>query len=114
MKIPILALISLIISISSFAQNCSGKVVDSENALELSNVKIESVDKSFSTISSENGGFIVPSNQTYIFSIEGYASKTIEILKNSKIIIQLTAIPEHLNEIIITSNNFKSQLKSTF
>ena len=112
MKIPILALISLIISISSFAQNCSGKVVDSENALELSNVKIESVDKSFSTISSENGGFIVPINQTYIFSIEGYVSKTIEILKNSKIIIQLTAIPEHLNEIIMTSDNFKSQLKS--
>jgi len=112
MKFQFLVLVFSFTILKTIAQNSSGKVVDSENGLELSNVKIISLDNSFSTISSENGGFIVPSNQTYIFSIKGYASKTIEILKDSKIIIQLTAIPEHLNEIIITSNNFKSQLKS--
>jgi iron complex outermembrane receptor protein len=95
-----------------FAQNSLGKVVDSENAIELSNVRIICTDNTFSTISSENGGFLVPSEHTYVFSKEGYDSKTIEISSDSYIVVQLVAIPEHLNEIIITSNNFKSQLKT--
>lgn len=112
MKIQFLSLISIFISIISLGQNCSGKVLDSENALELSNVRIVSTDSTFSTITSENGMFKVPTSHNYVFSKEGYDSKTIEISSDSYIIIQLEAIPEHLNEIIITSNNFKSQLKT--
>lgn len=112
MKYSILTSLSLLFTFQIIAQNSSGKVLDFENALELSKVKIISTDSSFSTLSSENGEFMVPSNLTYVFSKEGYYSKTIEITSKSNIIVQLLATPESLNEIIITSNNFNSQLKS--
>jgi iron complex outermembrane receptor protein len=54
----------------------------------------------------------VPTNHTYVFLKEGYEPKTIEISSDSYVFVQLVAIPEHLNEVIITSNNFKSQLKT--
>ncbi|MGM5471232.1 TonB-dependent receptor domain-containing protein [Flavobacteriaceae bacterium LMO-SS05] len=112
MKFQILVLVCLIISISVFAQNGSGKVIDSENALELSNVVIVNADSTFSTATSSNGRFMLPKADTYLFSKAGYDSKTVSISNDAFIIIQLIAIPEDLNEIIITSNNFKSQLKT--
>jgi len=112
LKTKFYILVAFFFTLVSIAQNSSGKVVDAENALELSNVKISNTDGSFATVTSENGGFVVPSNHTYIFSKEGYDSKTITISSNTNTIVQLVAIPEHLNEVIITSNNFNSQLKT--
>ena len=112
MKSLYLILLLCCFSVFSSAQNSAGKVVDSDNATELSNVKIESTDGTFSTITSENGTFQVPINHIYVFSKEGYDSKTIEISAETYVIIQLLSTPEHLNEIIITSNIFKSQIKT--
>ncbi len=112
MKSIVLTIVSVYISILSFSQNSFGKVVDSENTLELPSVRIISTDSTFSSITSNNGRFIVPSGHSYLFSKEGYVSKTIDISADYYTIVQLIAIPEHLNEIIITSNNFKSQLKT--
>lgn len=112
MKLLLIVIVSIIIPFSTFSQNSSGKVVDSENALELSKVKIVSTDSTFSTITSENGTFQVPSGHTYLFYKVGYDIKIIDISSDYYIVVQLVAIPEHLNEIIIASNNFKSQLKT--
>ena len=102
----------LILTNQLFSQNIFGKVVDRENAIGLTNVKVISIDSTFSTISDENGVFQVPTGHRYTFAKEGYNSITVDISSSSKIIVQLEAIPESLNEVLITSNNFKSQLKT--
>lgn len=112
MKFFLFAIVFVCFSVFSIAQNSFGKVVDGENAMELSGVRIKSTDNTISTITSENGTFQVPINHTYEFSKEGYESKTTEISSDDFVIVQLLALPEQLNEIIVTSNNFKSQLKS--
>ena len=112
MKQLFLVIVFFCLSIISNAQKGSGKVVDGESGWELSGVRIESIDSSFSAITSENGTFQVPINHSYEFSKEGYESKTVEISSDAFTIIQLVSEPEYLNEIIITSNNFKSQLKT--
>ena len=112
MKSLLLATAFILLTNALIAQNVSGKVVDIESAVNLSDVKIVSTDSLISTISNENGTFEVPINRTYVFSKVGYDSKTIKISSETSVIIQLTALSENLNEIIITSNNFKSQLKT--
>lgn len=112
MKYFVLILVNLFISWSSIAQKLQGKVVDRENSLELSNVQIISIDGTFSTITSENGTFELPKFDTYVFSKNGYASKTMEISSGLFVMIQLEGIPNQLNEIIISSNHFESQLKT--
>jgi len=112
MKFLILALVFTFLSFSSNSQTISGKVVDQENALELSNVRIISIDSTFSTITAENGTFQVPKTGIYVFSKEGYQLRTIEISSVPYVILQLEALPNQLNEIVIASNNFRGQLKT--
>lgn len=112
MKSLLLAPVFILLTNILIAQNVSGKVVDIETGLNLSDVRIMSTDSLFSTITNENGTFEVPINRTYVFSKDSYDSKTIKITSETIVIIQLTALTENLNEIIITSNNFKSQLKT--
>ncbi|MFK5889744.1 MAG: TonB-dependent receptor [Flavobacteriaceae bacterium] len=94
------------------SQNISGKVIDKTNALELWQVKIINKDHTFSVKTDINGNFSLPKAGTYTFSKKGYTSKSLYIKSQTKIIVKLVSIPENLNEIIITSNNFKSRLKS--
>jgi len=93
-------------------QNSTGKVVDSENSLDLSAVKIINIDRTFSTITDINGTFSLPKTDTYIFSKDGYLSKSIHIEANSSSIVALKANLENLSEIIVNSNNFQSKLKT--
>jgi len=112
MKPLLFVVLCVSLSFHGFTQNTFGKVVDRENALELSNVRIISTDSTFSTISDENGSFQIPSGHNYEFSKEGFNTKTAAIVSGAYTVVQLEAIPEHLNEVIINSNNFKSQIKT--
>ncbi len=99
------------ISISLSAQNFSGKVIDSENSIEIFNVKIIDTSENVIAFTNENGLFTLSKSGTYIFSKKGYHSKTI-IFDNSNFnIVRLLEEPENLNEIIIKTSNFQSQLK---
>lgn len=112
MKYFVLVLVYLFFSFSYFAQDIQGKVVDRKNTLELSDVRIISTDSTVSTITSENGAFQVPKSGKYVFSKQGYEIKNVEILANLYVVVQLEAIPNQLNEIVIVSNNFQGQLKT--
>ena len=93
------------------AQNITGKTIDRLNAVELWQVKITNKDNTFSLKTDINGNFWLPKAGIYIFSKEGYVSKSLYIEGGSKIIVKLEIISEELNEIIISSNNFRDQLK---
>ena len=64
-------------------QNNSGKVVDNENSLELSEVKIQNISGTFSSFTNATGSFLIPKTDLYIFSKKGYLSKTISVSVNS-------------------------------
>lgn len=96
----------------SFAQKLEGKVVDIKNSIDLVNVKIINSDSTFTVLTDLKGGFSLPEPDTYTFIKEDYISKTKYIDGSSFYIIELSAIGENLNEIIITSNNFQSKLNS--
>ncbi len=102
---------SLLITLQSFSQEIKGKVIDLQNTFELANVQIKSVDGSYSTSTNFSGIFIVPKKGTYIFELSGYESKSIIIDASNKI-VELKIIPQKIDEITITSNNFQSKLKT--
>jgi len=112
MKSLFFAILSLFLVQQIQAQDSTGKVVDSENSATLSDVSIVNIDGAFSTITSVNGAFTLPKTATYIFSKDGYVSKTILIQADSYTIVKLEAQLENLSEVIITSNNFQSKLKA--
>ncbi len=112
MRSLLFTFLSFILVVGSYAQESTGKVVDSQNLIELSNVVIINTDSTFSITTGVNGTFLLPKRDTYIFSKAGYISKTIYHTDDSSIIVALIVIPENLNEIIITSNNFQSKLKT--
>lgn len=112
MKPLFFALFSFFIIAELYGQHSTGKVIDSESSLNLSNVIIKNSDGTFSIITDETGAFTLPNSDTYVFSKNGYSTKTIAIKTYSKIIVALVTKTENLNEVIITSNNFKSKLKT--
>ena len=105
-------LIFFIFSIQLFAQKITGKVIDTNNSIELSDALITNSDNNIVTITDANGNFILYSLDTYTFSKEGYFSKTITISDTEFMVIKLQAQIENLNEILITSDNFQSELKT--
>ena len=111
MQKSLLFIFLLIATIPFYAQNINGKIIDAENAIEIENVQITNLHSTFSTSSDINGTFTIPRSDTYIFSKSGFNSRTISIAKGSFIVITLQAKPENLEEIQITTSNFKSDLK---
>jgi len=100
-----------IISIPFYGQNITGKIIDTENSIAIENVQIINVSTDFSTSSDINGTFIVPKSDTYIFSKNGFITKTLAITKSTFLVITLQAEPEKLEEIQIITSNFQSELK---
>jgi len=96
----------------SLAQKLEGKVVDSRSSIGLINVNIINSDSTFTTVTDLNGDFSLPKPDTYTFFKEDYVSQTKFLNVSPFYIIELSAIGESLNEIIITSNNFQSKLSS--
>lgn len=105
-------IVFLFLSVTLQTQNIKGKVIDSQNQLEISNVSITNLEGVLITETKSDGSFILPENGEYIFSKEGYVSKTIAVLNVKYLVVSLETIPKNLDEIIITSNNFQSRLNA--
>ena len=99
------------ISISLSAQSFSGRVIGSENSIEIFNVQISDTSKNIVATTNENGFFSLTKSGSYTFLKNGYHSKTILIENSNLIIVKLAEKPENLNEIIIKTSNFQSDLK---
>ena len=111
MKFRYFILILILNSFNLFAQKIDGKVINQENKIKISNVSVSKIDGSFSTKTNKKGQFTLPSTDVYLFSKEGYISRKINITEKLTI-VQLVAITENLNEIIIVSNNFKNKIQN--
>ncbi len=97
--------------ISLSAQEYRGKVIGYENSIEIFNVQIFNTSENIVATTNENGFFKLTKSGIYIFSKKGYNSKTITIKDSNFTIVKLLQKPKNLNEIIIKTSNFQSQLK---
>jgi iron complex outermembrane receptor protein len=111
MKKFLILVFLFILSFPFYGQNITGKIIDAENSIEITNVQIINLDATFSTSSDTDGSFSIPKSDTYIFNKNGFISRTIFITKSNFLIITLEAKPEYLEEIQIITSNFKSDLK---
>ena len=93
------------------AQQITGIVLDKDTKIEIYGAYISSTNNSFSTKTDRKGQFTLPNAAVYFFSKEGYITQRVNITKK-KSTIQLIAISESLNEIIIVSNNFKNKIQN--
>ena len=105
-------LLFFFISLQLAAQNIAGKVIDVDNSIELSDVQIVNLENSNVIFTDAKGFFTLLGPDAYVFSKNGYFSKTIVITDTKFIVVELQAKPENLDEIQITSSNFQSQLKT--
>lgn len=112
MKFLFLAFLFCFMATQASAQNNNGKVVDGDSSASLSGVEIRNSDGTYVFTTADNGEFSIARPDSYSFYKKGYASKTVYISAETDVIVELLATPEFLNEVIITSNNFQSKLKT--
>ena len=95
-----------------YAQHIEGKVIDIHNKNNLNEVVVSNSDSSYYEVTRDFGKFIVPKPDTYTFSRVGYKTKTVHIDGEIFNIVEMSSKTENLNEVLILSNNFQSNLFS--
>lgn len=110
MKNSILYLFFFFMAVPSSAQKLTGKVVDAENSIEISDVSILNSDNVTVAVSDEKGLFTLTKTGIYTFKKTGFSSAKMLIDNFNFHIVALQALPENLSEIQIVGNNFKSKL----
>ena len=95
-----------------YAQHIEGKVIDIRNKNNLNEVVVSNSDSSYYEVTRDFGKFIVPKPDTYTFSRVGYKTKTVHIDGEIFNIVEMSSKTENLNEVLILSNNFQSNLFS--
>ena len=99
------------ISPSLISQNCNGKVISAESGLEIADVLILDSLKIQIAKTTLNGLFSLEATGTYFFNKEGYISKTISFDSKEFLVVEMSERPLQLNEVLIKTNNFQSELK---
>lgn len=97
-------------AVPASAQKLTGKVIDAENSIEISDVYIINSDNDTVAISDEKGLFTLIKTGIYTFTKTGFSSAKIVIDNFNFHIVALQSLTENLNEIQIVGNNFKSKL----
>ncbi len=110
MKNFIFYLFFFFITVHISAQKFTGKVIDADNFIEISNVYILNFDNDTISISDEKGMFTLTKTGSYIFKKTGFYDVKIAIDNLNFHIVTLQPLTENLNEIQIVGNNFKSKL----
>ena len=87
-------------------------MIDSETGIALSNVSV-SIDKNTITYTDANGFFEIKNTGNYTFTRLGYELVNKNIETSTFIIIQLRLKPSELNEVIINSNHFATEIKKS-
>ena len=100
-----------LVSSSLAGQTRNGKVISAENALEIFDVVISDTLQVVVGNTDKNGLFSVNAPGTYVFSKKGYFSKTIPIVDPGFVVVEMNEIPLNLNEVLIKTNHFQSELK---
>ncbi len=109
-KLIFLIFISLSIRLSS--QSIKGKVIDADNSIELNKVQIVDTASNISTSTNANGSFTISGSGVYTFSKDGFFLKTLTVSNTKFIVVELKAQAENLNEILIRTSNFQTELKT--
>lgn len=97
-------------AVPTSAQKFTGKVIDAENSIEISDVYILNSDNDTVAISDEKGLFTLTKTGIYTFKKTGFSSAKMVIDNFNFHIVALQSLTENLNEIQIVGNNFKSKL----
>ncbi|HSQ46549.1 MAG TPA: TonB-dependent receptor plug domain-containing protein, partial [Lutibacter sp.] len=110
MKNFILYLFFFLMAVPASAQKLTGKVIDAENSIEISDVFIINSYNDTVAISDEKGLFTLTKTGIYTFTKTGFSSVKLVIDNFNFHIVALQSLTENLNEIQIVGNNFKSKL----
>jgi iron complex outermembrane receptor protein len=110
MKNFILYLFFFLMAVPASAQKLTGKVIDAENSIEISDVYIINSDNDTVAISDEKGLFTLTKTGIYTFTKTGFSSAKIVIDNFNFHIVALQSLTENLNEIQIVGNNFQQKL----
>lgn len=98
-------------SLSASAQIFSGKVISASNGLEIFDVQILNAKEIQIGQSDRNGLFNIQGPGAYVFTKKGYFSKTLALTDDTFLIVALNEKPLELNEVLIKTNNFQSELR---
>ncbi len=105
-------LIIITVTCSSLhGQNVQVKVISSENAIEITGAGIRDLSGVLNCETDENGMCLLKEAGTYNISKEGYEPKTLKLEENGLTVVELFEKPQNLNEVLIKSNHFQSELK---
>lgn len=110
MKNSILYLFFFFMAVNTSAQKFTGKVIDAENFIEISDVYIINSDNDTVAISDEKGLFTLTKTGIYTFKKTDFSSAKMVIDNFNFLIVVLQSLTENLNEVQIVGNNFKSKL----
>jgi iron complex outermembrane receptor protein len=97
-------------AVQTSAQKFTGKVINAESSIEISDVYILNSDNDTLSISDEKGFFTLTKTGVYTFKKSGYYSAKVVINNFNLHIVALQPLTENLNEIQIIGNNFQHKL----
>lgn len=100
-----------LLSVSTTAQTINGKVISASNGLEIFDVIIMDSQENQVGQTDKNGFFSLEMNGSYNFNKKGYFSKTITLTDTQFLVVELSEQPLELNEVLIKTNNFQSELR---
>lgn len=89
----------------------TGKVIDIENNLSLSNVEIVHIGSKTKTVSDYNGLFEVFEEGSYSFKKEGYVVRRAILKFNQYSIVQLEINPSELDQVVVSAHQIPKVLK---
>ena len=92
-------------------QNIRVKVISSENTIEITGAGIRDLSGVLKCETDEKGMCDLQEAGTYMISKDGYEAKTVRLEENGLIVVELSEKPQNLNEVLIKSNHFQSELK---
>lgn len=97
-------------AVHTSAQKFTGKVIDAESSIEISNVYILNSDNDTMSISDEKGLFTLTKTGIYTFKKSGFYSTKMVIDNLNFHIVALQPLTENLNEVQIIGHNFQHKL----
>lgn len=107
----LIALLFILISQTLKGQSYAGKVISSENKLEIYGVQILDSLHKVIEITDQNGKFLLMAKGTYTCHKEGYYPKKFLVNIAGMTVVEMVEKPFSLAEVLIKSNHFQSELK---
>lgn len=95
----------------ALAQAPSGKVISRENSIELYGVKVLDAKGLLVDSTDQNGFFRIGTAGEYLFEKEGYFSRRLNMDPGEFEMITLEEEPQNLNEVLIKTDNFQTELR---